>query len=1037
VTAVRLPDDHLELAALYALGSLDETDRVAFEAHLDAGCAECDTALADYGTVTGALAQAAPPRPPGPQTWQRILDVIDADAAVVPPAPARVETPASPLVGRERELATLDGVVRAVCRGEGAYLSLEGVNGIGKSRLLAETVARAARAGARVLDGRPRAAGGEGAHDLVANVVARWAEVPASADAETVRARLAGAAAVVPEDERAEVVAALCRLLRVPPSASDALAGIEGEALERLVQRSVYRVVEALAHGGPVVLVLEDLHWADAASLALIEALLPLVEREPLLVLAAHRPAHPETSGRLDAAARATLGLRHRAMVLDPLDDRDTLALLRSLLGSAELPESVGDLVRRKAEGNPFYAEEIVRALRDAGALVRHDGRLVTTDRFQAVPITEGIQRVITSRIACVPASTQTVARIAAVLGRRVQRRVLERVAEGRVAELDVELARLEERRFLSKARSRDTASLRRRTLRAEDVYVFEHALTHEALYASVPAAERAAFHRAAADALEALFAERLDDVLPALAHHRLRAGDLPRAREALLLAGEQAARSAASAEALELFREAARVHAQLPETSTDGETRARLAGNLGLALVNAGHLGESVPHLNAALRLRGQWVPASRTAAAAKLALDLPVVLGRLYTGWRGEPRTPRRADANEIARLMYSRCRAQNIVDVERNFFDNFSVFRFVMGSIDPATAEHAAGMFAASGAFFAWLGLSFDVSRRFLEVAERLAANGPAVDRFLVRAMAFVHHFHRGAWGAEHDVEPALLATGLRAGMLWDADVYLGMSCERHSLKGDFAAATAELDTVARLRSEWGYDFAASTQQAQTAVLLIEQRRLDDALAAAVRYYDTRHEDALHLLALGLRAKIELLQGAVDGAAATLERAAAIVERGGRLAPFYLGPYATARLRLGVERLAAAGGKPSTALVADVKRDRKRALKVSRSIVRDRCEVLRLAAASHVRLGEPAAARRCWEEALDVGMRLGMRPELARVALDVGRHLETQPGSLFQGGDAAGWLVRARAGFALPGLERELERLDDRSERARRVG
>ena len=89
-----------------------------------------------------------------------------------------------------------------------------------------------------------------------------------------------------------------------------------------------------------------------------------------------------------------------------------------------------------------------------------------------------------------------------------------------------------------------------------------------------------------------------------------------------------------------------------------------------------------------------------------------------------------------------MYSRCRAQNIVDVERNFFDNFSVFRFVMGSIDPATAEHAAGMFAASGAFFAWLGLSFDVSRRFLDVAQRLAAGRPEVDRFLVRAMAFVH-------------------------------------------------------------------------------------------------------------------------------------------------------------------------------------------------------------------------------------------------------------------------------------------------------
>jgi hypothetical protein len=274
-----------------------------------------------------------------------------------------------------------------------------------------------------------------------------------------------------------------------------------------------------------------------------------------------------------------------------------------------------------------------------------------------------------------------------------------------------------------------------------------------------------------------------------------------------------------------------------------------------------------------------------------------------------------------------------------------------------------------------------------------------------------------------------------------MLWDADVYLGMSCERHSLQGDFATAAAELDAVARLRTEWGYDFAASTQQAQTAVLLIEQRRCEDALAAAVRYYDTRHEDALHLLALGLRAKIELLQGATAAGARTLARAAAIIERGGRLAPFYLGPYWAARLRLGVARLAEhaeRGEQPAPSLVREVRRDRARALAVSRHIVRDRCEVLRLAAASHLRLGDAARAQQAWDEALRVGERLGMRPELARVARDVGRHLERQTGGArFRNLDAAAWLARAREGFALPGLERELAELDDGRGLARRVG
>jgi len=929
----------------------------------------------------------------------------------------------SPIVGREREVETLARTLEAVTAGTGGVVSVVGENGLGKSRLLAEVLETRLRV--LTVEGRSLSIGGTLRFHPFVDLLRNWAKIPEGAEDETSSALLSRAVTGVCEGETDEILPFLATLMGLPLGDANAtrIRAIEGDALERLIRKAMRRLFERISQTQSLVLVFEDLHWADLSSIALLESVLPLAATEPIVFLLVARPDYEATSERVLRYAAENLSAVHTRMRLAPLGAAQCDVLIDDFLGSDTLPAKTRTLIKRNTEGNPFYIEEILRTLVEQGAFVNERGRLVATSRLDSIEIPGTVEEVIMARVDLLESAPRELLQIASVGGRRFFYRLL-REAASDAAELDAALELLIAKQFLFRAGLSQDGPPATRAAAADTTYVFKHALIQESVYNSLLKKRRVELHARFAHAIEALYPDRLDDFYGMLAYHYTRADSLEQAEHYLFKAGEEAADAAAPAEALQYFQEAYRVYLTLYGDDADAHKKAQLEKNIAQALLNVGNLQESIEHFNSAIELCGESVPKTPVALYVKALRDLPVVLWHLYTSSRRRTQPPQPSEQVMFASL-YNRCRAQNPTDPERNFFDNIAAMRY-LSRVDPSTVDRAVGMYASTGAFFAFAGLSFTVGRRFLHVAEELLSPERPADRFQHAAMASVVDFHAGDWDGAHDMDDELLEEGMRAGLLWDADVYLGMVCERDIRKGRFADASRILVRLSELSQGYGYEFARSNWLAMTAFELLEQRRLDEARRAMQAYYDFRHEDTLRLLALSGLIKIETLDGRLDAAQDAMRRADIIVARSGRLAPFYVGAYWTSRLACTLARWEQTG---EVAPRDEAQRCAQRAVATSARICRERPEALRLAARLEWQRGKRTRAIKTWRHAIAEANRMGARPELGRICMDVGRHLSERGDTTttIDGLNARAWLQRAQEVFSELELAWDLERAE----------
>src|SRR5439155_14590661 len=523
-----------------------------------------------------------------------------------------------------------------------------------------------------------------------------------------------------------------------------------------------------------------------------------------------------------------------------------------------------------KGEGNPFYIEEVVRGLIDEGAVECADGAFSLTEKIDSVVIPGTIQEAIMARIDRLPASARSVAQVAAVIGRSSPYRVLAAVAKREARSLEWELRHLKRRQLIVERRAR-----------GEREYVFKHALIQETIYESIIVKSRKALHTKVAETIESLFTDRLPDFYGMLAYHYSRAENLEKAEDYLFKAGDEAARAAASTEALHFFREASRLYFQIHGEGGDPTRKALLEKNIGLALLNKGDLLESIDHFNRSLGFLGEPVPRSMLAVLCRFVIDLVAVLARVYLS-RGKPPLGReRANDRESLEIRYNCARAQTTSDTKRGFFDTMTSLR-VLTRTNPASIDQACGMYAGGAALFAFSGWSFATSRRMLTIAGALIREGSVRDLFVFRSYQFLVDYFEGNWREDAAIEVGLVEEALRHGQAWDVNTYLGLHCEQAIAQGAFDRAAADLDLLRQMADEYGFEFAGSNRHFMPAYMLLEQRQFAQALSALDRYTADRYEEALNLLALGTRARVQILAGDRAGAAVTPSKAEPIASR-----------------------------------------------------------------------------------------------------------------------------------------------------------
>ena len=912
----------------------------------------------------------------------------------------------SELVGREVELARLGEALAALARGEGGVASLVAEAGLGKSRLLAEL--RKRDGSALWLEGRSLSNGRNSSYHPIADLVRSWAGIADEDDAAAARAKLDKDILALLPDRMAETAPLLANLLGAPltPEERERLAAIQGDAFEKLVRSAILQLLRAASAGQPVVILMEDLHWADLSSIELLESLLRLAEERPILFLNASRPGFAETSGRVLTFVREKLASRHVQVELEPLGAAAARTIVKNLFRGGDVPQKTRAAIEDRARGNPFYIEEVVRTLIDAGGLVFRDGGFQATEQLESVTIPDSVQEAVLARVDRLDLRRRGILQAASVIGQVFHRSVLAAMTND-ASDLDTLLEELEASEFIVPAD---------RSAGVE--YAFKHPLIQEVTYDSMLEARRRELHLEVARSAEQRLTAGLPGYCAMLAYHYTKGGDVQHADEYLFRAGDEAARAAASNEALHFFQEASKLYSELHGKRGDPARRALLEKNLAIALLNRGRLIEAVDHFDVSTQLLGAPAPRGGLAMGAGFAADLALVMGRLYLLRRPTGRRAATPRERELVDVMFRRAMAQSTSAPTRFLVDSMALLERVT-RLDPHSVPESAAMYAGVVAIFSYGGISFAAGRRFLDVASELVERGAIEERMLYfQTLRFLHHLLSGDWSDAWSIEPEAVDRGLREGRFWEASTYTNLDGVKQVYQGRFERARERIKKLAEIADLYQHDLAASAQHAVTAYLHVERREFAPALATLELYYDEHAEATFNLLALGTRAKVNALMGDLDGAEANLRRAEAVLAQAGRVAPYHQSVVRCARYLVDVLALERAqrGGEGSLAEARRrARRSREPALAMARKVAFRLPEALRLAGREAWLDGRGAQALAWWRRAAECCERLGARPELGRTFAEAGRAFAAGLAGDLGGRDARACRAEAEAIFA----------------------
>ena len=467
-------------------------------------------------------------------------------------------------VGRERELEMLQSRLAAAMAGQRQLATIVGDAGIGKSRLLFEFRRRAAAQGVGYVEGRCVSYGSAIPYLPVVDLIQRSFRLTEMDGHETATQKIrAGLRVLGLAPEESEPF--LLNLLGFKEGTKE-LEHLSAEAVKARTFEVLRRITLRGNDVRPLIIAVEDLHWVDRTSEELFNALVESLSGAPILLVATYRPGYQPPWIAKSSATQ---------IALPPLSSEESMALAQSILPARDLPAPLAQVILSRAEGNPFFLEEITRAITDHRQL-RAD-----------IAVPETVQGVLMARIERLSEEPKRLLQTASVLGRVASLRVLEAMwadAPGLAGHLQ-ELERLD---FLyERSAGEDTA------------YSFQHALTQEVAYDSLLEPQRRQLHRAAGYAIEQLHASRLDDVCDSLAYHFSRTGETPKAVEYLTRSADKAAARHADAEAVAVLETAL---ARVPELSSEVQDRLTLGIVLRLAgsLMNLGRFREILALLRA-----------------------------------------------------------------------------------------------------------------------------------------------------------------------------------------------------------------------------------------------------------------------------------------------------------------------------------------------------------------------------------------------------------------------------------------------------
>jgi class 3 adenylate cyclase/tetratricopeptide (TPR) repeat protein len=437
----------------------------------------------------------------------------------------------TPLAGRESELQMLEGFYRQARGGQGRIVFVSGDAGIGKSRLLLELSRRLEAERIDWLAGRCISYGKHIPYLPISDLLRHSFGVQENDPEGRIQERVDEATGDWSPAAR-NTVPYLKYLLNVDPgdvsvTAMDAMARRAG------ILDGLRAFLIETSHRRPLVVLIEDLHWIDTLSEEALAAMAEVVATVPVLLILTYRPGYTVRVGERSHFSR---------LALAPLPETESRAMAGSILQARRIPHHLEQLIVGKAEGNPFYIEEVARSLIETGILQKSNGGYRLVQAVEDVVVPDTIQEVILSRIDRLEKEAREAIQLASVIGREFTVRLLNRIASPE-AGLDPLLGELKALELIYE-----------KSYFPELAFMFKHALIHDVAYETLLEERRKALHRLIGTAIEELYSDRLAEHYETLAHHYWEGQAWRRALDYLLKAATKAAAVYANQDALRYF---------------------------------------------------------------------------------------------------------------------------------------------------------------------------------------------------------------------------------------------------------------------------------------------------------------------------------------------------------------------------------------------------------------------------------------------------------------------------------------------------
>jgi class 3 adenylate cyclase/tetratricopeptide (TPR) repeat protein len=480
----------------------------------------------------------------------------------------------TPFVNRIDELRLLSGAFESAKAGRGQIIFLVGEAGIGKSRMLLEFRRRLGDQ-ATWLEGHASSFGRSNAFHPLIDLLKRSFRIEETDVEESIVDKIERSVLRLGDDLQ-PTLPFLRFLLSVDPG-DPAVLKMDPKKRRGEIFSALRQLIVRAAEVRPQVCVIEDAHSMDQATEDYLNFIADSVPAGRMLLILTYRPRYQHPLGERTY---------HTRIGLSALSSADTVTMAQSMLAIDRLPDELQELIFRKAEGNPFFVEEVVKALLETGALRSVGDRYVLERSLHEIDVPDTIQDVIMARIDRLDDASKRLLQFASVIGREFTRRLLDRIADA-PSEIGASLDALKAGELIYETRAFP-----------EPGYLFKHALTHEVAYNSLLVQRRQELHRLIGGAIEEVYPDRLSEHYEVLAHHFSRGLNRAKSLEYLTKAGAKAVRAHANREALAMYEEA------LAVVGSDLAARAELLKNLAIVTQYLGDADTSLRHAAGAVEL-------------------------------------------------------------------------------------------------------------------------------------------------------------------------------------------------------------------------------------------------------------------------------------------------------------------------------------------------------------------------------------------------------------------------------------------------